>query len=112
MAWHSLNRVTIATAGVPQQVIVTRYGCQTVFFQQIQSNTGKIYILDSATGDKNTGTGVLATIPAPTLTTGVAIQLPWAAVTVPSAPSALDASAFWIDVDNDGDACQVSAVRN
>lgn len=112
MAWHSLNRITVAAAGTPEQVVATRYVCQTVFLQQLETNTGKIYILDSQTGNKTTGVGVLATIPAPTLLGGVAVQLPYASVTIPSAPCALDASQLWIDVDVSGNSCQVSAVRN
>lgn len=110
MAWHSLNRVTVAVAGVPVQVTGTRTPCQTVFFQQLQANTGKIYILDSAAGNKTSGVGVLATIPAPTLTAGVATQLPWAQVTIPSAPGAMDPARLWIDVDVSGESCQVSYV--
>lgn len=112
MAWHSLNRVQIVTGGVPVQAIATRYPCQTVFFQTIQSNIGKLYIMDSATGNRLTGAGVLAMIPAPTLVAGVAVILPWASVTVASAPAALDASKLWIDADNSGEYVQISAVRN
>ena len=116
--WHSLGKVVIAAAGTP--VIATtnetdsskRYACQTVFFQQVESNTGKLYICDRATANHTTLFGVLAVIPAPTLTDQVASVLPWAQVSVPSAPAALNAAEFWIDADQTNDACLVSAVRN
>ena len=115
---HSLGRVTIAASGTPilattnEAVPTQRYPCQTVFFQQIESNTGKLYICDRANAVIGTLAGVVAVIPAPTLVNQVATVLPWAQVSVPSAPAALDASKFWIDADNTNDACLVSAVRN
>lgn len=111
MAWHSLNRVTVTTAGTPVRLSATRQGCQTIFFQALQTNTGKIYILDSASGNKTTGQGILATVPAPTLFGGVATVLPWAAVTIPSAPAALSVERIWLDADNSGEGVQVSIVK-
>jgi len=109
--WKSLGKVTIGAAGTPVQVTTTRYGCQTVFFQQVSTNTGKLWICDRADAVKATGVGILAVIPAPTLTAGVATILPYCACTIPSAPGGLDASQFWIDVDNGQESCQVSAIR-
>jgi hypothetical protein len=116
--WHSLGKVTVAAAGTP--VIATtnetdptkRFACQTVFFQQLESNTGKLYICDRATANKTTLVGVLAVIPAPTVTGQVATVLPWAQVSVPSAPAALNAAEFWIDADVSSESALVSAVRN
>jgi len=73
--WHSLGKITVAAAGTPVQVTTPRYPCQTMFFQQVQGNTGKLYICDRADAVKATMVGVLAVIPAPTLLSGVAIQL-------------------------------------
>jgi hypothetical protein len=112
MAWHSIGKVTVAVSGTPVQVPnAGRIPCQTIFFQQVSTNTGKIYICDRSNAVFSTGVGVLATIPAPTFINGVATVLPYAAVTVPSAPAALDAAQIWIDVDVGGESCQVSVVR-
>jgi hypothetical protein len=116
--WRSLGKVQVVATGTP--VIATtnetdsaaRYPCQTVFFQQVQGNTGKLWICDRSNAVKATGVGVLATIPAPTSVGGVATILPYAQVTIPSAPAALMANQFWIDADNSGEYCQISAVRN
>ena len=116
--WHSLGKVTVAAAGTLAQATANettpsaRYACQTLFFQQLADNTGKIYICDRQNANRTTLVGVLAVIPAPTLTNQVATILPYASVTVPSAPAALSANQFWIDVDNSGESCLVSAVRN
>lgn len=116
--WHSLGKVAVLAAGTPvratsnQSSPTDRFGCQTMFFQQIETNTGKIYVCDRADANTTTGVGVLATIPAPTLVDGVATVLPYVAVTVPSAPAALDAARFWVDVDVNDEACQISAVCN
>lgn len=111
--WHaSIGYVTVASAGTPVQTIATRIACQTVFFQQHEDNTGKLYVCDRANANKTTGVGVLVVIAAPTLNAGnVASVLPYASVTIPSAIGALDVSQFWIDSDNDGELCLVSYVR-
>ena len=115
--WHSLGKVTITNSGTPVQattnetVPAKRFPAQTIFFQQVQSNTGKLYIMDRSNGVKGTGVGVLAVIAAPTLSAGVATVLPYAAVTIPTAPTPLNAADFWIDADNSAEACQVSVVR-
>lgn len=92
------------------QVSATRVPCQTVLFQQVEANTGKIWICDRANAVKSTGVGVLATIPAPTLNGGVATVLPYASVTTAGAPGGLNLALFWIDADNTGETCQVSFV--
>lgn len=116
--FHSLGKVVVAAGGTP--VIATtnetdptkRYGCQTMFFEQLQANTGKLYICDRATANRTTGAGVLAVIPAPTLTSGVATVLPYASFTVPTAAAALNAAEFWVDADVNGEGCIVCAGRN
>lgn len=116
--WHSLGKVTVAAAGTP--VIATtnettptdRYSCQTLFIQQMQANTGKLWICDRATANKTTGVGILAVIPAPSLNaSSVATTLPYASVTIPNAPGAMQANKIWIDADNTGESAIVSALR-
>jgi hypothetical protein len=109
--WHSAGKITVTTAGVPVQVSATRTAAQTIVFQQLEANTGKIWICDRANAVKATGVGILATIPAPTLSGGVATSLPYAAVTIPNSPGGLNLSEFWIDTDNDSESCIVSYVR-
>ena len=115
MAWHARDSgyITVAAAGTPEAIVTSSYPCQTIVFQQIQSNTGKLYVCDRITANKTTGVGILITIPAPTLDgTGVAVVLPYASVSVPSAPAALNALSYWVDADVNDDQCLVSIVRN
>jgi len=111
--WHPNDGgyVAIPAAGTPVRVTVTRTPGQTLFFQQLQGNTGKLWICSRADANKTTGVGILAMIAAPTLSGGVAVVLPYAAVTIPTAPSALNLAEFWIDADINGDQCLVSYVR-
>ena len=110
--WHYVNRVTVIATGTPVQVTADHYPCQTLLFQQVQGNTGKLYICDRATANITTGVGVLAMLPPPSMGATYASVLPYVSVTVPSAPAALNANKFWIDADVNSDKCQVSAVRN
>ena len=111
--WNCIGKVTVNTAGVPTQVTTTHSRHQSIFFQQMEANTGKIYICSRATADKagSGDNGILAIIPAPTVAGSYATVLPYAQVSVPNAPGALDPFNFWLDVDVSGDSCQVSAVR-
>jgi len=109
--WRSIGYITVTTAGTPVQVSETREPAQTIFFQQAEDNTGKIWICSSASANKTTGVGVLAVIPAPTLTDEVATTLPYASVTIPSAPCALNVMNFWVDADENGEKCLVSYIR-
>jgi hypothetical protein len=115
--WRSLGKVTVTTAGTPVRATANEstpsasYPAQSVSFQQVQSNTGKIWILDRSNGVTATGVGVLHTLAAPTLTSGVATTLPSVTVSIPSAPGGLNVTDLWIDADTSGEFCQVSAVR-
>jgi len=110
--WKAIGRITVTTSGTPVNLAANIHGqtmpCQTIFVQQIEANSGKIYLLDQANGDKQTR--VLATIPAPTKVGGVATFLPWAACTVPNERNALNVSQIWVDADNSGESCQVSVI--
>jgi hypothetical protein len=110
--WISLGRITVTTSGTPVNLASKLHNqtlpCQTIFVQQIEANSGKLYLLDAANGDKQSN--VLATIPAPTKVAGVATFLPYASVTIPNERNQLNASQIWIDADNSGESCQGSAV--
>jgi|WetSurMetagenome_2_1015567.scaffolds.fasta_scaffold02468_10 hypothetical protein len=109
--WHSLGKITVVTAGVPVRITVDRLSGQTIIFQQLEANTAKIWLCDRATASKTTGVGMLAAIPAPTLSGGIATSLPYAAVTIPTAPGALNLADFWIDADVSGEGCLISYVK-
>lgn len=108
--------VQIAAAGTPVRCTVNRSDptqrvvCHTLFIQSHAANAGKLYLLDRATGNKTTGLGVVATIPAPTLSGGVAVILPWVAYTIPYAPGGGNAADYYLDADNSGDQATVSII--
>lgn len=117
--------VAVTVAGTPVRVTSSqtdptrRLVCHTLFVQQHAANTGKIYLMstynpdgniDASALNKTTGNGVLATLPAPTLSNGVAIILPWVAYTIPYAPGGGNAADYYIDADNSGDKATVSVI--
>ena len=108
--------VKVTTAGTPVRVTsgtsdpTARRVCHTLFIQQFASNTGKLYLMDRSSGSATTGLGVVATIPAPTLSGGVAIGLPWVAYTIPYAPGGGNAADYYLDADNSGDQATVSII--
>lgn len=109
--WHSLGKVTVATAGTPVQITSTHTTAQTIFFQQVTGNTGMIWICNCSDADTSTGEGVVATLPAPVVAGGIDLALPYTTVNISGALEALNVSNFWVDADNDGESCQVSYVR-
>lgn len=126
MAFKSTGAyVVVTTAGTPvlatssQTDPTKRVACHTVFVQQHAENTGKLYLMTlynpdgkitSAQLNKTTGVGVVATLPAPTLSSGVAIILPWVAYTIPYAPGGGNLADFYIDADVSGDKATVSVI--
>ena len=108
--WISLGKVTVTNSGTPVCISATSLMCQTILVQQMHGNTGKIYVMQSG-GNKTTYSGVLAVIPAPTYSGGVASVLPYAQVTIPMAEGALNPSLYWIDADNDNESALVSYVQ-
>lgn len=108
--------VTVVTAGTPVRCTsgtaepARRVPCHTLFIQQHPTNTGKLYLLDRSDGNKTTGLGVVATIPAPTLSGGVAVILPWVAYTIPYAPAGCNAADYYLDADVSGDKATVSTI--
>jgi hypothetical protein len=116
MAWHSLGYVPVPVPGTPVRATTNestptkRIGCQTLFFEQLEANDGKIYVCDRSDAVKASGVGILAVIPAPTLVAGVAVTLPYLSATIPTSPSGMDAARFWVDADNPGEGCLVSYI--
>ena len=110
--WTSQGIVTVSVAGTPvratnnQSSPPSRFAAHSIFFQQVASNTGKIYICDSATANKSTGVGVLAVLAAPTSS-----FIPSASGTVTYAPNAFNLAEYWIDADVGGEGCLVSSIR-
>ena len=106
----TLSSTTPVRVTANQTTPSARYVCHTLFIQQVVSNTGKIYLLDRSNGSGTTGVGVLATIPAPTLSGGIGVLLPWVAVTIPYAPGGINAADYYLGADNTSDKASVSAI--
>lgn len=108
--------VNIPAAGTPVRLTVNlaapaaKISCHTIFIQQVQANTGKLYLMDRSSGVAATGVGVLVIIPAPTLVAGVGTLLPWVAVTIPNVAAGLNAADYYLDADNNGMDALVSAI--
>jgi hypothetical protein len=102
MAVKSLGKITVTTGGTPVQVSTTRVGANSIMFQQIPGNTGKMYIGDS-TLVKATLVGVHAVLPIPT--TNI---LPSYTATIVEAPAGLNAAEFWVDAEVNGEGVLVS----
>ena len=109
--WRSLGKVVVPVAGVPIRITqnqadpLARSPCQSMLFQQIAGNTGKVYIGDG-TLDKATYVGVLAVLAVPTTN-----SLPSASATQPNAPAGLAAGDYFVDADVSGEGCLVSIIR-
>ena len=118
MAWHSLGKITVTASGTPVRITSnesspsTRYPTQTIMIQQLPANTGIIYVCDRANADISTLTGVVAQIPIPTLSGGVAAVLPYATITIPTSAAPLNAAEYYVDADQNGEGCLVSTARN
>ena len=117
MAFKSIGAYVVVTvAGTPvrcsanQSDPAKRIVCHTLFIQQHAGNTGKLYLCDRANATVSNGVGVLITIPAPTLSNGVAVILPWAAYTIPYAPGGGNVTDYYLDADNSGDKATVSII--
>ena len=85
------------------------YWVQAVSFQALGTNSGTIFICNTANPIFSTGLGVLWEIPAPSAAT----SRPAWVVGDPSRPiNAVDVSQFFIVPSNSGEGCRVSAVRS
>lgn len=116
------NYVTVPAAGTPVQLTVNRTNpterlvFNTLFIQQVAANTSPIYVFVKtkefpvSSFNKSTGAGVVAIIPAPTLSSGVAVVLPWVSITAPMAAGMDDAANYYIDVDVSSNKALVSII--
>lgn len=105
MANISLGKVTVASAGTPQQVISTQTQAHSYLVQALSTNTGKVYI-GSKTMVKSTLVGVFAVLAAPTTN-----LLPSFASAVSYSSSHFDLQNVYLDVDNSGEGALVSIVQ-
>jgi hypothetical protein len=110
--WRSLGKVTVTVSGTLVRASNNelnpneRVPCQSVLFEQWPGNTGRIYICDRPTANVASGVGVLAILAPPT-TAGY----PSAGVGIPTAPTPISATDFWIDAEVSGEGVLVSIVR-
>lgn len=106
MAMVALGKQTVVTAGVPIQVNAgTSMECNSIYFEQIASNGGSMYIMDRSTGVKATFVGVCKVLLAPTST-----SLPSFTVGVPASQNSLNVSDYWVDADTSGNGILVTAL--
>lgn len=113
MAIRSLGRVTVVTSGTPvratfnEVVEDTRYPIHAMLFQRdVTSETGLVYILANEDAVIATRVGVIAILAIPTSNI-----LPSFSATITLAAAGLDLRNYFIDADNDGEGCIVSAIR-
>src|SRR5215510_9115176 len=116
------NFVTVSTAGTPVQLTVNRTTpserlvFNTLFIQQVAANTSPIYVFvktkefPTTSFSKSTGAGLVAVVPAPTLTGGIATVLPWVTITAPMTAGMDDAFIYYIHVDVSGNKALVSVI--
>ncbi len=113
MALRSLGRITIVTSGTPVRATfnetdpTARYPVHIMLFQRnVVSETGLVYILENEDGDA-TGTGVVHILSAPIIDR----PLPLFKIGISYASVGLNLQNYYIDADNDGEGCIVSALR-
>ncbi len=113
MAIRSLGRVTVVTSGIPvratfnETVADTRYPIHAMLFQRdVNTETGNVYILENENAVIATRVGVIAVLAIPTVNI-----LPSFSATITLAAAGLDLRNYFIDADNDGEGCVVSAIR-
>lgn len=110
---RSLGRVTVATSGTPVRATdnetdpAERYPVHSMLFERDNTGeTGLVYILDREDAVIATRVGVVAILAVPTSNI-----LPSFSATITYAPSGLNLENYWVDADNDGEGCVVSAIR-
>lgn len=119
MGWISLGRITVANSGTPVQVTsllpagqyntdgkpkVNYAPAEAIMIQAASTNTGKVYVGLSGFTKSSTAVGQkLATLAVPTANT-----IPAVTVSIPGCPAAINASEYWLDVDNNGEGADVS----
>lgn len=105
-AVKSLGWVTVASAGTPVQVSPSRLPAQSVFIQQVASNTGAMHVGVSGSMDPSDGTDMVASLVAPS-----ASALPSFSITAENAPNGLDLQNLWIDAAVNGEEVLISYVE-
>ena len=116
------NFVTVSSAGTVTQLTVNRSQpterlvFNTLFIQQVAANTSPIYVFVKtrefpvSSFNKSTGAGLVAVVPAPTLSSGIATVLPWVTITAPMTAGMDDGANYYIDVDVSGNKALVSVI--
>lgn len=107
---ESLGKVVVAAAGTPARATanrsdpVERYECHAFMIEVDASNTGKIYVGNSAM-NKTTLAGVYAVLPVPGTNT-----IPTFSTTISYAINPLNLDDVWIDADTNGEGALVAAM--
>lgn len=107
---QALGKIT-AIAGTPARITgnqsdpTARYQCHAIMVEALPTNSGNIYIMDRANGNKTTMVGVLAILAVPT-----ANIIPTYTVGFSGAPNPMNAASYYIDVDNTGEGGIVSVL--
>ncbi len=96
MSVSSLGKVTVTSGGTPVQITATKTACQAISIQALSTNTGKIYV-GLSNINKTTSVGVLGVLAVPT-----ANLIPSFNAYQPQV-AGLNADAFWIDADVNGE---------
>lgn len=110
MPTQELGKVTVSSPGTPVQATVNlsrpteRLAVNAYMCQALPSNTGKVYVGNKAM-NKTTLVGVTAILAVPTSNT-----IPSFSVSASPVPIGFDMTFVYIDADNTGDGCIVSAV--
>jgi hypothetical protein len=107
MAFTSLGKITVTTAGTPVQVITKTTNCNTVSFQALSTNTGKIYI-----GLNNIVKASLANVLRvlePPIASPTTLDS-WSPQGITIGP--IDLSQIWLDSDTSGEGMLVSFLTN
>ena len=107
---HSLGRLQI-TAGTPLRVTnneptpTDRYQCHAIMIEAWPTNAGKVWIFDREAGNKTTGEGVVAILAPPATNIFPTFTVGFSGFANP-----IDASLYWVDVDNTGEGVVISAL--
>lgn len=98
MAWKSLGKVTVTTAGTPVRATSTSTPAQSIMIQAFPTNVGLAYVGLSGM-NKATGAGVLAIIGKPSADE---VSVPSVSASIPLAPAGLNVADLYIDADDNG----------
>lgn len=108
MAWESIGKVTVTTAGTPVRLTVgqsvpgTRIACHAIMIQQLPGQTGRIIVGKSGM-NSTTYAGCLAILATPT-----ANLLPAANAGIADIPNGFNLADYWLDSTVNGEAALVS----